>query len=234
MCYNLVMHKIAVVIYGPPGSGKGTQANLLALSHGLIHFDSGRFIEFLLKDPRNAGDPVIDRQRALFEKGELCETEWVMDVIGRQTKKIVAADFGIVLSGSPRTFFEAFGDDKTKGILPLLQEAYGKEDVHVVFLRVEDKVSIERNSHRKLCTTCGTQLINNPELVNPFCPFCGGSLYTRVFDNEAKIVIRLEEFRKKTLPILEELPRRGIKLAEVNGELLPYLVHREIVEKSSV
>ena len=225
----MVMNKIAVVIYGPPGSGKGTQANLLALSNGLIHFDSGRFIEFLLKDPRRVGDPIIDRQRALFEKGELCETEWVMDVIGRQTKKIVAADFGIVLSGSPRTFFEAFGDDKTKGILPLLQEDYGSENVHVIFLRVSDRVSIARNSHRRLCTVCGFQLINDSNLVNPFCPFCGGSLYTRVFDNEAKIVIRLEEFRKKTLPILAEIKKRGMNFYEVDGEQLPYLVHQEIV-----
>ncbi len=224
------MKKIAVVLYGPPGSGKGTQAQMLALSHGLIHFDSGRFIEFLIKDPRFKNDPEISRQRTLFENGELCESEWVMKIVGEQIKKIATIGFGVVLSGSPRDFFEAFGDGNHTGIFSILNHEYGEHNIFVISLTVRPEVSILRNSNRKLCTVCGQQIIYNKDYSFAQCPFCAGKLYTRVFDNAGKIKIRLEEFKKKTEPILDELSRRERVFCSVDGEKLPYEVHSEILK----
>ena len=104
----------AVMIYGQPGSGKGTQANLLQAVKNFYHFDTGRYIERVIRDPANAKDKIIQREKKLNESGLLNTPSWVLGIFKKETEKIAKANMGIVYSGSPRTMYEAFGEPSKK------------------------------------------------------------------------------------------------------------------------
>jgi len=136
------MAKKAVVIYGPPGSGKGTQANLLAWTKNFIHFDTGKFLEQVVNDPDNRNNPMIQEEKKLFDGGKLLTPSFVLKVTREKTIDVSKAGFSIVFSGSPRTMFEAFGDDKNRGLVDILDEQYGKENALFVLLDIDPKVAI--------------------------------------------------------------------------------------------
>jgi adenylate kinase family enzyme len=77
-----------------------------------LHFDTGKYLEQVVHDPENLKDPEIKEQAKLFDSGILLDPSWVLEVVKEKTKKIAAAGFNIVYSGSPRTAYEAFGDSK--------------------------------------------------------------------------------------------------------------------------
>src|SRR3989344_9696421 len=108
------MKKI-VIIYGPPGAGKGTQANLIAGKFGMIHFDTGKYLEQFLHNPETKNDPEIKKVKEIFDSGALVTPSFVLKIISEKTKEVAKSGFGIVFSGSPRTFYEAFGDKKNQG-----------------------------------------------------------------------------------------------------------------------
>src|SRR3989344_6068154 len=128
------MSKKAVIIYGPPGAGKGTQANLLAWTKGFIHFDTGKFLDILVHDKDRQKDPGIAEARKQMDSGELVTPEFVLKITADEAKKIGDSNFSIAFSGSPRTMFEAFGDDKNTGLIKVLEDAYGKENIYPVHL----------------------------------------------------------------------------------------------------
>src|SRR5258708_20057721 len=99
------MRKIVIVLYGPPGAGKGTQANLLAEKIGLIHFDTGKFLEAIVHDPTRQNQKMVKRERKLFDGGQLMTPSFVTGEIIRETKLIAAADCGIIFSGPPLTIY---------------------------------------------------------------------------------------------------------------------------------
>ncbi len=226
LAYNYGMAK-AVIVYGPPGSGKGTQAELLERNYGFIHFDTGRFIEGLLRSEKANADPILAREKALFDSGKLCTPEWVLSIAKDEAVRIAKAGFDIVFSGSPRTMFEAFGEGKTTGLLETLIGAYGKENIHVVMLKVADETSIKRNSGRLVCSVCGLPKLESVSL--PHCALCAGDMRTRSLDSVDVIKVRLTQYRERTFPIVENMKKQGFDVAEVDGEPLPYKVHKEVI-----
>ncbi|MDP3015074.1 MAG: nucleoside monophosphate kinase [bacterium] len=239
---------IAIIMYGPPGSGKGTQAKLLADKFGLIHFDTGKYIERVVHNSKNKKNKIIQKQRELFDSGILCDPSWVFKIVSEKTRQLVKIGFGIVFSGSPRTFYETFGikhetDAKikkntkqtrklTRGLIDILEKYYGKKNVFVFNIDISDKNSIKRNGNRLMCSVCGTQILNKvlkfKSLKVSKCPFCGGKLYRRTLDKPEIIKVRLKEYRERTLPIQKELKKRGYKIIDINGESLPEKVHKKI------
>jgi adenylate kinase len=130
----------AVVIFGYPGSGKSTQAQILAEKFGMYHFNTGRFVENLVYDPRVAHHPDIKRQRRLFETGKLMDAEFTLDHIGKRIKELAKGGEKIIFSGSPRTLSEAFGTQHyKKGFVDILEETYGKTGVLYILLKVTQK-----------------------------------------------------------------------------------------------
>jgi adenylate kinase len=221
--------KKAVIIYGPPGSGKGTQAELLARNFGFVHFDTGRYIEGVVHDPSLRKDRVVQRERFNFDTGKLCTPGWVLKITAEETERIAGSDMSIVFSGSPRTLFEALGDRDNRGLIEVLTRLYGKKNIFIVKLMVKGGSSMKRNSARLLCSVCGL-----PRLAGSHegkCSFCGGSLRTRTLDDPKVIVVRLKEYENRTFPILDRMKRGGYKIADINGEPAPFKVHREIVRK---
>lgn len=216
----------AVIIYGPPGSGKGTQAELLVRKFNFIHFDTGRYLEGIYRDPKQQKNPLISREKKLFDSGKLNTPAWVLKVVSKATRRIAKAGFGIVYSGSPRTIFEAFGDKNNEGLLSILSKLYSKRNIVVVKLDVKNRTSIKRNSARFVCSVCGLPILASARSKK--CSFCAGPARKRTLDKPEVIKVRLKEYRERTYPILKRMKSRGFKVKEVNGEPAPYKVHKQV------
>ncbi len=224
--------KKAVIIYGPPGSGKGTQANLLAGKIGLVHFDTGKYIEQLIHDPANRKNKEIQEQLKIFDSGALCTPSWVLKIISKKTTDFSKAGLGMAFSGSPRTMFEAFGDKTRKGLIAILEKEFGKNNIILVLLKINPRVSILRNSHRLVCSVCGAAILyNDAAHKHTTCPTCGGKLKKRTVDNPKVFSTRIKEYEKRTKPILAALKKQGYKILEINARPLPYLVFNNILKK---
>jgi adenylate kinase len=221
--------KKAVIIYGPPGSGKGTQAELLVRVYNFVNFDTGRYLEKEIYSPQNKNNKIIQREKELFESGKLCSPEFVLKIVKNQTKKISASEADIVYSGSPRTIFEAFGDKKNDGLIYLLTKLFGKKNIYIFYLEVPPSVSLKRNSKRRVCSVCGLQVLPSAKHIS--CPLCSGKLKVRtLLDNPETIVKRLKEFKERTFPIVVKLKKNHFNVFNINGRPAPFIVHKKIVE----
>ena len=224
------MQKISVIFYVPPGSGKGTQSELIANNYKLIHFDTGQRIREVIYDPANANDEVIQRQRKqYYEKGLLCEEWWVFKIVSEGIRDLGKVS-GLVLSGSPRTLYEAFDEGDRKGTMSILDDLYGKEHIYIFLLKVSPEAATFRNGKRKVCPVCGRGYLFQKDAELNACPICLSPLTLRTDDNPALMLDRLTEFEKRTAPIMDGLRKRGYTVHEINGEQPPYLVYRDITK----
>lgn len=212
----------AVIIWGPPGSGKGTQAELLARNFGFIHFDTGKFLEGLYRNKEALKNKKIREEKKLFDAGILNSPDFVLKIVSDATKKIGRSELGIVYSGSPRTLFEAYGDKKNRGLLDVLKDLYGKKNIHVIRLAVRDDVVTHRNIARKVCSLCGL-----PKLAHAHgdhCVFCGALLRVRSLDNPEVMKKRLVEYKERTYPIITKMKKEKYHIHQIDGEPLPFNV----------
>lgn len=205
--------KWAVALIGPPGSGKGTQADLLAEKFGLIHLESSKIIEekFKKADPN---DPVMIHEKKLWETGELNNPEMVQSWIITAMKEVWQAGRGVILSASPRTIIEAEAE------LPVLEELYGKNNIKVFNIDLSREESFDRNSHRRICEKNRHTIPNLPEFKNlTVCPRDGSKLIHRNhLDDPETVKLRYDVYLRRTEPILDFLKERGYNIIEVNGE----------------
>jgi len=233
-CYNIFMRKV-IMLYGPPGSGKGTQANLLAGKLGIMHFDTGKHLEQLVHDPGQQKNPKIRQAKKIFDSGALVDPAFVLEVTANKSKEVSNAGFGLAFSGSPRTVFEAFGDKTHKGLISLLEKEYGKKNVVPIFLKIDPKISILRNSKRMVCSICGTAILySDAAHQHKTCPLCGGELRRRTVDNPKVFETRITEYEKRTFPILAGLKKRGYKIISIDGKPMPYIVFANILKRLGV
>ncbi|MBI5732829.1 nucleoside monophosphate kinase [Candidatus Jorgensenbacteria bacterium] len=222
-----MIYKRAVIIYGPPGAGKGTQAELLARKFGFIHFDTGRFIENVVHGPHVSKDKILKRERYLFDTGKLCTPSWVLRIVKQETQRIAKAGYSVVFSGSPRTMYEVFGDRRESGLIKTLADLYGKNNITVVWLKIKPTTTVWRNSHRVICSVCGLPMLRKAK--HPYCAFCGGSMRKRTLDAPNVIKVRLQEYRERTYPIIARLKKLGYRIKPINGEPSPYIVFGKVL-----
>jgi len=220
------MQPKVVIIYGPPGSGKGTQAELLVRNNYFINFDTGRYLEKILHSKEAEHDENLKKERENFDSGKLVTPSFVLKIIKKETKKLWTLKENIVYSGSPRTIYEAFGDKKNEGLIYFLDKLFKKENIYIIFLKVPPEISIQRNTKRKVCSVCGLQVLGNSKIKT--CPFCGGNFTKRILDKKEIIKVRIEEYKKRTLPIIKELKKLKFKVYEINGALKPFEIHNNI------
>ncbi len=226
----------AIIIMGPQGSGKGTQAELLAKKLDLFHFDTGQYLRAILYDPASKNDKIIQRERKLNEAGVLNTPSWILKIIAQAIKKMAVLKKGVVFSGSPRTFYEAFGYDQGEssknktGLTDVLDRCYSKKNVSVFILDIPLKESIKRTSARLSCSVCGSPFMAQKYKIK-FCPFCGGKIIKRKDDNKESIIKRLNEYENRTKPIFNELKKRKYKIFKIDGTPAPYKIHRTILGK---
>lgn len=206
---------------GPPGAGKGTQAELAAYKYGLIHFDTGRYIENLFRE-----NQMPSKIRKEFKQGALVNPSWILKVFKEQIKRIANTGFGLVFSGSPRTLFEAFGESRTNGVMEALVRAYGKKNIIVFELDIPPQTTLLRNSKRRICSVCWKPHLLDPSLKN--CPFCSGKLIRRVQDKPSIIKNRLKEYEERTKPVLAGLKKAGFKVIRIDGRPKPTVIFNKI------
>lgn len=217
------------MIFGTPGSGKGTQANLLMWIKGFYHFDSGKYLRSVLHDPANQSKKIVQKERKLNDAGILNTPSWVLGIFKKETAKIAKAGMSIVYSGSPRTLYEAFGDKKTGGLIPFLQKLYGKNNVYALSLTMSPGAGAKRNTKRRTCSVCSTGVL--ADSTDTVCPICGGSFKIRIDDSNPEVAkTRIAEYETRTRPILSDLKKLGIVVREINGEQTPHVVHAEILK----
>jgi adenylate kinase len=225
---NLPSNKKVVIVMGPPGSGKGTQANLVADKLNLYHLDTGKFLEELVNDPELQNEPEVKKERENFDNGILVSPLFFLKWVTEKINDLHKNGMGIIFSGSPRTMLEGFGDDQHKGLMDVLAENYGKENILIFLLQIPDEESIKRNSTRVICSVCGDAIISALNLKLPQCPICGGEFRTRTLDKIEVIKIRLDEYKNRTFPIVAELEKGGFKINKMDGMPMPYKVFEKI------
>ena len=226
------MKQRAIIIFGPPGAGKGTQAELLAERHGFHHFETSQVLEaaFTRKDldaieVDGIVYPFTEEQRK-FLTGELCTPEVVAYFLKEAIEGFSRRGISVVFSGSPRTRYES------EAILPVLEEQYGKDGITAFLLVCVPETSVARNSRRRICVICR---LPHPGMVEQEilkeCRRCGGELTRRLgLDVEKVIWKRLQEFSERTIPGIDVARKRGIPVHELDAERKAEEVFKDIEE----
>lgn len=193
-----------VIILGPPGAGKGTQAALLSQKLELAHIASGD----LFRQAQERGDELGAIAKSYMEKGLLVPDEVVINMI---LERIAAPDCsqGFILDGFPRTLEQARALD---------QALAGDGIDKVLYIEVSDEELIRRLSGRWLCRNCQApyHTITNPPRSPGRCDLCGGELYQRPDDTEETVRKRIEVYMAQTRPLIDYYAKVG-KLIEVDG-----------------
>lgn len=224
--------KPVIIIIGPPGSGKGTQATLLAEKLGLFYFETSKIIEEKVMRAKENDYVSIEGkkyylrdEKRIWEKGGLCSPPFVTFLVKEKIKDLAKRGEGIVFAGSPRTLYEA------KRIIPLLERLYQKKNIKVILFTLSAKSSLFRNSNRRICELFRHPILFNKETENlTRCPLDGSKLIRRKkLDDLETIKIRLKEYKERTLPIIEYLAKRGYKVQKISAAPPPALIFKKIL-----
>ena len=198
---------LRVIFLGPPGAGKGTQAQALASEWGVPHVATGD----MLREAVAAKTPLGLEAKRHMDSGGLVPDEVVIGLVGERLAQ-PDAKAGVVLDGFPRTVAQAEA-------LDALFARKGLSLDRVVYFNVSRAELLRRLTGRRVCRACGRtyHLVSAPPEVADKCDACGGELYQRVDDSEATVATRLDVYQKQTSPLLEYYRGRNL-LAEVAGE----------------
>ena len=205
-----------IAILGLPGSGKGTQSEILAQKLGLFHFSAGELARSLAKT-----DPRID---GIVKSGGLIPEEEMTGYVSKYLNEMAGTRKNILFEGYPRfisqyEFLNSWLAEKNQ------------ELKHVIFLDLSQEEVVKRLSTRRTCEKCERvyNLVTNPPPMPDKCE-CGGKLYQRSDDNTESIKTRFEVYKKNVQPLIEHLEGKG-RLIRIDGSRTISEVTEEILEK---
>jgi len=195
-----------IILLGPPGAGKGTQAARLEKERGMIQLSTGD----MLRAAVAAGTPVGKKAKAVMSRGELVSDAIVSALIGERLD--AAAESGAIFDGFPRTKHQAEA-------LEILLAERGRKLDHVIELAVDEEALVRRITGRFSCARCGAPYHDDYKMpkVEGVCDVCGSTEFNRrPDDNEETVRTRMAEYRAKTQPILPFYEEKGL-LKRVDG-----------------
>jgi adenylate kinase len=197
-----------IILLGPPGAGKGTQAVLISKGCGLPHVSTGD----LLRQAVKAGTPLGKEAKAYIDKGELVPDKLVTSLVKEKLASI-DVDKGFILDGFPRNIQQAQDVDT-------ILQGYNRDIDWVIYLKTSESTIIQRLSGRRVCKNCGANfhIKNVPSKVDGICDNCGGPLFQRQDDKPETVANRIKIYYSQTRDLIEYYRKKG-KLKEFSGDL---------------
>jgi adenylate kinase len=182
-----------LILLGPPGAGKGTQAQMIVERYHIPQVSTGDILRKAVKE----GTPLGKKTKAFMDQGQLVPDEVVIGIIDERLRTS-DCNSGFILDGFPRTIAQA---EALQSILTKM----GKSIDHVINIEVDTEELVRRLTGRRTCKNCGAMfhILFHPPKVEGICDRCGGTLYQREDDKEKTIRIRLNEYQRQTAPLIQ-------------------------------
>lgn len=195
-----------IIIFGPPGAGKGTQAKKMVDFYGIPQISTGDILRANVREGTELGLAA----KAYMDKGELVPDEVLIGIIKNRLKE-EDCENGFILDGYPRTIPQA------DALATILDEINKPIDV-VLNLEVPDEELVERISGRLMCNNCGASYHRtfNPPKKEGVCDICGGELFQRADDREEAVKNRLDVYKRQTQPLIDYYAKQGL-LVSLDG-----------------
>lgn len=196
-----------ILFMGPPGAGKGTQAEKVVAAFGIPHISTGDAFRQAMQE----GTPLGRKAKEYVDQGLLVPDDVTNGIVRERLRQDDCRN-GFLLDGYPRTIAQAEALDEMLGEM-------GKRLEHVINLKVDRGLLLARLTGRRICKKCGAtyHMVFNPPKREGVCDKCGGELFQRSDDTEEKVGTRLDEYVNKTAPLLDYYREKGL-LREVDGE----------------
>ena len=208
-----------LILLGPPGAGKGTQAQMIVDRYHIPQISTGDILRAAVKEKTALGA----KAKEFMDQGKLVPDELVIGIIEERLKEPDCRS-GFILDGFPRTIAQA------EALEPILAEM-GKPIDHVINIEVDDEELVRRLTGRRTCRNCGAMfhLSFYPPKKDGSCDRCGGPLYQRGDDKEETIRTRLKEYQKQTAPLIQYYLEKK-KLRTIAGVGEQNQIFRRIVD----
>lgn len=211
-----------LILLGPPGAGKGTQASSIVAEYGITHISTGDIFRHNIKNETELGKKV----KSYLDKGQLVPDELTIDLVWDRLSKEDCKN-GFLLDGFPRTINQA--EALQKGL-----EERGLKLDKVINIDVDKNILVKRLSGRRVCKNCGEtyHVDNKPTVKDGVCDKCSGEVIQRADDNEKTVLDRIEVYEKQTFPLIDFYKKLGLILT-VDGTLSIEDVFSQIKESLS-
>lgn len=195
-----------IIIFGPQGSGKGTQADLLAAKFDLAHIETGHIFREISREKTPLGKIILE----LNQKKELIPDEITVEVLKSYLEK-VPVEKGVILDSAPRTMGQIEPVEE-------MMKNLGRNIDKAVYITLPYDESINRITKRYACTVCYRHFVLGKDIVsnNDPCPTCHGPIMQRADDTPDGVAKRLKDFYAITVPVIERYRKEGL-LIEVDG-----------------
>ncbi len=195
-----------LILLGPPGAGKGTQAQKIVEYFHIPQISTGDILRSAVKE----GTPLGKEAKAFMDRGQLVPDEVVIGIIDERLRAPDCQN-GFILDGFPRNISQA-------DALQSLLEKMGRSIDHVLNIEVDSEELVRRLAGRRTCKNCGAMfhILFQPPKEDGKCDRCGGPLYQRTDDNEETIRTRLREYEKQTSPLIEYYKKSSL-LRSIQG-----------------
>ena len=206
-----------IVLLGPPGAGKGTQAELIVDKYGIPQISTGDIFRANIKN----GTELGKKAKEYMDRGDLVPDELVVDLVKDRIEQDDCAD-GFMLDGFPRTVFQAEELDK-------IMEARGLKINAVLNIDVKPEKLVKRIAGRRVCRSCGATY--NVDYKAPekegVCDKCGGEVYQRADDTEETVQNRIKVYFSQTAPLIDYYEKSDV-IVNINGDQAESAVFAEI------
>ncbi len=226
--------KLVIILIGPPGSGKGTQAKLLAEKLNLYHLETSKIIEYNVMQSKKNDYVVIGgkkyslfHEKELWKKGIICTPEIVTYWVANKIKEVAKEGKNMVFCSSPRTLKEG------RGLMPIIKKLYGIKNIRIIEIVLRPEQTIWRNQRRRICELMRHPILSTRDefLKLTYCPLDGSKLLRRKgLDDPETIKTRIKEYGERTFPLIAYLKKEKFTVKKINGEQSVEQVFKDITK----